>query len=148
MRVKQLMSAPAATVAPGDSLHIADGIMSLGVVRHLPVVSGDDLVGVVSQRDILRSPGLLSPVLGLAVDTRAALKTLRVEDAMSPTVLTIGAEASVREAAERMLTHRVGCLPVVDGGKLVGIITTSDLLRAIVDASGAPTSAEPERRPC
>lgn len=148
MRVKQLMSTPAATVAPGDSLHIADGMMSLGVVRHLPVVSGGDLVGVVSQRDILRSPGMLSPVLGLAVDTRAALKTLRVEDAMSPRVLTIGAEASVREAAERMLKHRVGCLPVVEGGKLVGIVTTSDLLRAMVDPSEAVRSPEPEGRPC
>jgi acetoin utilization protein AcuB len=148
MRVKEFMSAPAATIAPGDSLHIADGIMSLGVVRHLPVVSGGDLVGVVSQRDILRSPGMLSPVLGLAIDTRAALKTLRVEDAMSPAVVTIGAEASVREAAERMLKHRVGCLPVVEGGTLVGIVTTSDLLRAIVDPSGARTSADPERRPC
>jgi CBS domain-containing protein len=148
MRVKELMSAPAATIAPGDSLHIADGIMSLGVVRHLPVVSGGDLVGVVSQRDILRSPGMFSPVLGFAVDTRAALKALRVADAMSPAVVTIGAEASVGEAAERMLKHRVGCLPVVEGGTLVGIVTTSDLLRAIVDPSGARTSADPERRPC
>ena len=148
MRVKQLMSAPAATVAPGDSLHIADGIMSLGVVRHLPVVSGGALVGVVSQRDILRSPGLLSPVLGLGVDTGAALKTLRVEDAMSPTIVTIGADASVREAAERMLNHRVGCLPVVDGGELVGVITTSDLLRSIVDPACARASAQPEPRPC
>lgn len=120
----------------------------MGVVRHLPVVSGGDLVGVVSQRDILRSPGLLSPVLGLGVDTRAALKTLRVEDAMSPTVLTIGAEASIREAAERMLKHRVGCLPVVEGGALVGIVTTSDLLRAIAGPSDATTPAEPEPRPC
>jgi CBS domain-containing protein len=148
MRVKQLMSAPAATVAPGDSLHIADGIMSLGVVRHLPVVSGGTLVGVVSQRDILRSPGLLSPVLGLAIDTGAALKTLRVEDAMSPTIVTIGADASVREAAERMLNHRVGCLPVVDGGELVGVITTSDVLRSIADPACALAPPRPERRPC
>ena len=56
MRVKDLMSARVAIVAPDDSLHIADGIMSLGGVRHLPVVSGGELVGVISQRDIVAAP--------------------------------------------------------------------------------------------
>jgi CBS domain-containing protein len=135
MRVKELMSAPAATVARGESLHVADGIMSMGAVRHLPVVHGPELVGVISQRDILRAPGLLSPAFGLGVDARAVLKVLRVEDAMSPTVVTIEGEAPVQVAAQRLLEHRVGCLPVLDGARLVGIVTTSDLLRAIARPS-------------
>jgi acetoin utilization protein AcuB len=122
------MSVPAAVVAPDDSLHVADGIMSMGAVRHLPVVSGGELVGVVSQRDILRAPGLLAPLIESA---SAILKELRVEDVMSSPVVTIGAEASVQEAANRVLKHRVGCLPVLEAGRLVGIVTTSDLLRAI-----------------
>lgn len=131
MRVKQLMSVPPATVAPGDSLHIADGIMSMGVVRHLPVVKDGELVGLVSQSDILRSPALLAPLFGLAVDLKAALRALRVEDAMSSPVLTIGPDASIQDAAATLLEHRVGSLPVLEEGTLVGIVTTSDLLRAV-----------------
>jgi CBS domain-containing protein len=125
------MSVPAATVAPDDSLHVADGTMSLGGVRHLPVLDGTALVGVISERDILRAPGVLTPVDGLAVDVRALLRILRVRDAMSSAVITIAADAPVAEAATLLLRHRVGSLPVLEDGLLVGIVTTSDLLRAV-----------------
>jgi CBS domain-containing protein len=139
MRVKHLMSAPAATVAPGDSLHMADGLMYMGGVRHLPVVnSGGDLVSVISQRDILRAPGLLSPMLS---STKAVLKSHRVDEVMSREPVTIGAEASVEAAAQKLLHHRVGCLPVVVGGALVGIVTTTDLLRALAGPPQAERAA-------
>jgi CBS domain-containing protein len=115
--------------------------MSLGGLRHLPVLSKEELVGILTHRDILRAPGLLSPVLGLAADTRAALRALRVEEAMTATVVTIGAQASLQEAAAQLLKHRVGCLPVMERGGLVGIVTTSDLLRAIA----GPREAEADR---
>jgi CBS domain-containing protein len=130
------MSAPAATVAPDDSLHIADGTMSLGGVRHLPVLDGRELVGIVSERDILRAPGLLAPVDSLAIDSRAVLKVLRVADVMSSPPLAIRAEASIEEAAALLLAHRVGCLPVLEDGRLAGIVTTSDLLRVVTRGHG------------
>jgi CBS domain-containing protein len=111
-------------------------MMSMGGVRHLPVVSNGALVGVISQRDILRAPGLLSHLLSTA---RAALRSLRVQDVMSIDLVTIGADASVEEAAQKLLDHRVGCLPVVEAGALVGIVTTSDLLRAL---AGPPEAAD------
>lgn len=144
MRVEQLMSVPPATVAPGDSLHIADGIMSMGVVRHLPVVKDGELVGLVSQSDVLRSPALLAPLFGMTVDSKAALRALRVEDAMSSPVFTIGPDASIQDAAARLLDHRVGCLPVLEEGRLVGIVTTSDLLRAVAHSAPALPPAQLE----
>jgi acetoin utilization protein AcuB len=131
MRVRDVMSVPAAAVAPDDSLHVADGTMSLGGVRHLVVLSGGELVGVVSERDILRAPGLLAPVDGLAVDARAALRVLRVGDVMSAPAITVRGDTPVAEAASLLVDNRVGCLPVLEDGTPVGIVTTSDLLRAV-----------------
>ena len=116
------------TVAPEDTLSLADGIMSLGGLRHLPVVSGGVLVGIVTQRDMLCAPTTL---VGFAADARAILRALTVRDVMTREVVTIHVEATVRDAAERLLKHNVGCLPVLDRGALVGIVTTSDLLHAI-----------------
>jgi acetoin utilization protein AcuB len=135
------MKSPVTTVAPNDTLHVADGIMSLGGLRHLPVLSKGELVGILTHRDILRAPGLLAPVLGLAADTRAALRALRAEEAMTATVVTIGAQASLPDAAAQLLKHQVGCLPVLEHGGLVGIVTTSDLLRAMA----GPCDAEADR---
>ena len=143
MKVKDIMKHPVTTVGPDDSLHIADGLMTLGDLRHLPVLSEGKLVGILTHRDILRAPGLLAPVLGLGANTRAALRTLHVQEAMTTAVVTIGVEASWHEAAEQLLKHRVGCLPVMELGRLVGIITTSDLLHAI---AGRREGLSAERR--
>jgi acetoin utilization protein AcuB len=124
------MSAPVTTVAPDDSLRIAAGLMSLVRLSHLPVVDGRGLVGMLKQRDILGAPGLFGPVLGPAVDSGETLKAHRVGEVMSGLV-TIGAEASLQEAAKKLQKHGVDCLPVLEDGALVGIVTTSDLLRAI-----------------
>jgi CBS domain-containing protein len=73
----------------------------------------------------------------LTVDLKAALKALRVQDAMSSPVLTIGPDESIQDAAATLLEHRVGSLPVIEEGRLVGIVTTSDLLRAVARSAPA-----------
>lgn len=128
MNLSDLMKTRVTTIHPEDTLHLADGIMSLGGLRHLPVVSGGVLLGIITHRDILRAP---TTFLGFAADARAVLRALTVRDVMTKEVVTIDAEATVREAAERLLKHKVGCLPVLERGALVGIVTTSDLLHAI-----------------
>jgi CBS domain-containing protein len=110
--------------------------MSLEGVRHLPVVRNGELVGVISQRDILRAPGFLSHLLSAP---KAVLRSLRVDDVMSRELVTIDAAASVEEAAQKLLSHRVGCLPVLEAGVLVGIVSTSDLLLAL---AGPPEAAD------
>jgi CBS domain-containing protein len=129
MKLRDLMKTRVTTIGPDETLHIADGVMSLGGLRHLPVMSGGALIGILTHRDILRAP---TTFLGFAADARAVLRTLSVRDVMTREVVTIDADASVRAAAERLLKHKVGCLPVLERGVLVGIVTTSDLLHAIV----------------
>lgn len=142
MTLKDLMKTRVTTIGPDDTLHLADGIMSLGGLRHLPVVSGGALVGILTHRDILRAPTTFH---GFASDARAVLRALSVRDVMTREVITIDASATVQEAAARLLMHKVGCLPVLERGALVGIVTTSDLLHAIVGptvaASESPTAA-------
>lgn len=151
MRVRGLMKTPVTTVDPDDSLHVADGIMSLGGIRHLPVVRGSALVGILTHRDILRAPTTVAGTsLGFAADPSVVLRALRVGDVMTREVVTIGSEAMVQEAAELLLRHRVGCLPVLERGGLVGIVTTFDVLRAVIgpyrvasDRPAAPAAAAP-----
>jgi CBS domain-containing protein len=122
------MTARVATLGSSDTLDIADGIMCMGRIRHLPVVDGTRVVGVVSQRDLFRS------ALGaaLAFGTREPQKLMRsmeVRDVMSAPAVTIDPGAAVQEAARNMVEKKIGCLPVVEDGKLVGILTETDVLR-------------------
>jgi acetoin utilization protein AcuB len=114
LKVKDMMKHPVTTVGPEDSLHIADGLMTLGDLRHLPVLSEGKLVGILTHRDILRAPGFLAPILGLGANTRAALRTLQVQEAMTTAVVTIGVEASRSLQRQRLSGCSAGrsvCLP-------------------------------------
>jgi CBS domain-containing protein len=133
MKVKYYMSAPVTTISPDETVHVGDGIMSLGGFRHLPVVRGGELVGILTERDVLRAPGVLSSAHGVVEEPRAAAKALRVADLMSTAVVTVAPETSLPEAAEMFVAHGIGSLPVVEAGRLVGIMTRSDLLRMIAD---------------
>ncbi len=103
--------------------------MILGGLRHLPVVGGGAMVRILTHRDVLRAP---TTFFGFATGARAVLRALTARDVMTREVVTFDANATVQMAAERPLKHKVGCLPVLERGVLVGIVTTSDLLHAIV----------------
>ncbi len=131
LQVKHVMRKEVLTVAPSESLNVANRLMTFGDLRHLPVVSGHTVVGILTHGDILRAPGRLAPGRERGLDATAVLGELHVQEAMTRPVVTIGPEASVNEAVEQLLGHRIQCLPVVAGGRLVGLFTESDLLRAI-----------------
>jgi acetoin utilization protein AcuB len=102
-------------------------------IRHLPVMEEAELVGIVTDRDIRLN--LPSPATGLSVwEINYILDKLTVGEVMTKTVITIGASRPIEAAAELMLDHRIGALPVLEGGRLVGILTETDLLRALVRA--------------
>jgi CBS domain-containing protein len=135
--VRELMTAEVAVLNANDSLSVADDVMRLGRIRHMPVVEQEDdeevLVGIVSQRDLLR--GALAKVLGYGEHAQSRLLAgLSVKEVMTTQVLTAHEETPIREAAQLMIDHKVGCLIVVDGRRPTGILTESDFVGAILES--------------
>jgi CBS domain-containing protein len=118
------------TLDPDEKLDLVEDIMRLGRVRHMPVVSGTKLVGILSARDLLAAS--LTKALEFGTDQRRAfLRSVSVGEVMTPDPLTASPETTLREAAELMLSQKVGCLPVVSAdGTLRGLVTETDLLSA------------------
>lgn len=111
-------------------MDVVSDIMTLGRIRHLPVVGADgSVVGVVSQRDLFRA-GISSGLGAGPREERRALGKIAVRDVMSSPAVTATPDEPLGDAIDRMLENRVGCLPVLDGTALVGILTETDALRA------------------
>ncbi|MGH0034974.1 MAG: CBS domain-containing protein [Myxococcota bacterium] len=137
-RVSEWMTAEVATLDMNDSLAIADDVMRLGRVRHMPVVDDSGaLVGIVSQRDLFR--GALARALGYGSHAQdRVLGMLLVKEVMTSDVRTVAPDATLEEAGRRMLEHKIGALVVTDAeGRLVGILTESDFVRAVIEAAPA-----------
>lgn len=142
MLVRDLMSHEVVTLNVTDSLDLADDVMRLGRIRHMPVVAGESLVGILSQRDLFRAA--LSSALHLRPSLeREWLKKIPVEEVMTKAVLTANAETPVRAAVALMIEKRIGCLPVIDGGKLVGLLSESDCLRYLAALLDRSTQKDP-----
>ena len=125
------------TISAHESLSTVEDIMRLGRVRHMPVVSGGKLVGVVSERDLLRSS--LSSLSSHRTDERKAfLYAIEIGRVMSQPPIVIDSAASVTQAARTMAEARIGCLPVVVDDELIGIVTETDVLQWV--AAGEPTA--------
>src|SRR5215475_7961236 len=128
---KNLMSKEVSTMGRNDTLDLADDIMTLERIRHLPVLDEGRVVGVVSQRDLFRSA--LAVALGYGEKAqKMLLRTISVKEVMSEPVITISPEATVQEVTRLMLEHKIGCLPVVEGHTLIGIVTETDILRYVM----------------
>ncbi|MBI4546231.1 MAG: CBS domain-containing protein [Gemmatimonadetes bacterium] len=124
------------TVSPSATLADAWGIMRARRIRHLPVVDGGRLVGLVAAGDLRAAAPL--PGNGVtAAEQPGALGSRTVADIMIRDVVQTSPRAPVEEAARLLYEHRIGCLPVLADGVLVGIITETDVLRAFVDLFGA-----------
>jgi CBS domain-containing protein len=128
MKVSELMSKDLKTVERNDELSLADDVMKMKRVRHLPVMEDGRLVGILSQRDLFHAA--LSTAMGFGQKaSKEFLKTVPVKEAMADELVTIGPSDDVKDAARLMTERKIGCLPVVDDGRLVGILTESDFLK-------------------
>jgi CBS domain-containing protein len=121
MRVQDRMTPNPCVVRLGDSLATARTIMQAQRFKHLPVIERKRVLGVISDRDVRQHADNLDETL--------------VESVMTADPATVSPDTSVEEAAGLMLLKDIGCLPVTEHGGLVGIITTTDLLRALLDVA-------------
>jgi CBS domain-containing protein len=120
------------TISPDASLAAAQELMSEQEVRRLPVVRNGELIGIITNSDILRQ-------IPASVDesddhTRVLLTQRTVGEVMTYSPITINPSATIQEAAERMLEYQISGLPVVRNNKVVGIITESDIFRLVVES--------------
>ena len=131
MKIKSWITREVITISPEASVKEAFGLMKSLGIRHLPVVKNGILKGIVTDRDLRRPK--ISDVFKTWHELYRIGDDIQVEDVMVSPVKTIAEGASVKEAAKVMVERRIGALPVTDTkGKLAGIITESDILRAFV----------------
>ena len=129
MTVSQWMTKSVLTINPHDTLKQARALMTKHRMNQLPVVVDDKVVGIVTDRDLRDAyPSSMRLLRGKDIEEFADSHT--VEEVMTFNVVTLGPDASLREAAQHVRKQRFGALPIVAHGKLVGIITRSDLLDA------------------
>jgi CBS domain-containing membrane protein len=129
-RVVDLMSRSVKTLARNDKLSIADTLMRSARIRHLPVVDEGRVVGIVSQRDLFFNALVRALGFGSAARDRM-LDSIVVKEVMTEDVVTTTPDVEVRVAAKLMVDRKIGCLPVVDGEALVGILSESDIVSAV-----------------
>jgi acetoin utilization protein AcuB len=118
MHVQEVMTEKVRTVPADTPVEQAWSLMKTDGIHHLVVTDGRRIVGVLSDRDGGRPTG-----------SRREVTT--VQELMTKPVITIAPDATIRQAANVMRGRTIGCLPVTRGGRLVGIVTTSDLLEAV-----------------
>ncbi|AEH45223.1 CBS domain containing protein [Thermodesulfatator indicus DSM 15286] len=124
MRIKHWMIKDVITISPEATVEEALQLMKKHSIRHLPVVDGEDLVGLVTESSIRQY-------------TLPSIKdSLPIKEVMILNPITVDAEATIDEAARLIHRHKIGGLPVIQAGKLVGIITVTDLLEAFIELMG------------
>jgi CBS domain-containing membrane protein len=126
--VREIMTPVVETLSVGDTLATARRQLERGRIRHLPVIDGDErVIGLITHRKILEAwvshghPNLEKP--------RDVARDVPVEMLMEKNVQTVTPETPAVRAAALLESHKFGCLPVVDAGRLVGIVTEADFVR-------------------
>ncbi len=135
MQVRDLMTDTVFTLRPHDDLAALYDLMDAKHIRHVPIVDRErDLVGLVTHRDLSRTA--LGPQEDAPLSLqREMLRRRKVREIMATEVDTIEADEDLRVAAEMLIENKIGCVPVVEGTHLVGILTESDFVRHYVHSS-------------
>lgn len=141
-QVSALATAEVVSVAPHQSLDAAICIMEQRTIHHLPVISNGQLVGMISDRDLLLAVGWRLASERMASDsTDGVAGPHNVESIMTRPVLTLAPGDPVSKAARTMMDRQIGAMPIVHDGQVVGILTEADLLRGLVEGVMASDAA-------
>ena len=133
LRVNDLMTAPVFSLLETDSLFSARSLMDLQRIRHIPVTSADnEFIGLVTHRDILSAT--ISQLAELDAEAQNEIDAgIPIREIMQTGIVTVAEDTLLKEAAQTLLNHKFGCLPVVEDGRLVGILTEADFLRLTIN---------------
>ena len=130
MKVEERMTRKLVTLSEDQTLRDAIAVMQRHRIRHLPVVVAGRLLGIVTDRDVKRAtPSLLSGVDQQQFDH--VLSTTRVSQVMTRNPYTVTPSTPMKDAVKVVIDKRFGALPVVEADKIVGILTSTDMLRAL-----------------
>ena len=136
MLVNERMSRPVISVTPDEPIHDVLAMFKKEHIRRAPVMKDGKLVGIISQGDLLNASP--SPVTTLSVwEMNYLLSKVTVKNVMSKKVISIARDTPIEEAARIMADKKIGGLPVVDGDKVVGMITETDLFKVFLELMGA-----------
>ncbi len=135
MFVKDYMTPDPTIISPEDNFPQAISMIRKRKIRHLPVVENGRLVGIVVEKDLLSNQPSPATVLSI-YEIYSLLETLRIRQIMNRPVITVEGDCPIEEAARIMVENRISCLPIMDGEKLVGIITEADVFRVLVEVLG------------
>ena len=128
--VREIMTGSPVTLKPEDTLDLANNVISLGRIRHIPVVEDGRLVGLLSERDLMGAA--TTEIFGLKQKRKSALlKTVLIKDVMKKRVITVKPDTPIKDAAQLMADKKIGCVAVVSAEALVGLVTTTDILRYV-----------------
>jgi predicted transcriptional regulator len=128
--VREIMMGSPVTLKPEDTLDLANDVISLGRIRHIPVVEDGRLVGLLSERDLMGATA--SQIFGLKQKSKSALlKSVMIKDVMKKKVITVTSDTKIADAAHLMADKKIGCVPVMSNGALIGLLTTTDILRYV-----------------
>lgn len=131
--VADVMTRELVTLPDSASIWEARQIMTDRRIRHVPIVNGEnEFVGLLSQRDVLATTvSILADVA--PGEIRSLESSIPVSEVMTVQVVAVEEQTDLREAAQYMLEHKVGCLPVVGAGGLVGIVTETDFIKLVLE---------------
>ena len=135
MLVRKKMRKDLFTITKDERMTVARKIMKEKNIRHLPVVDGKKLIGLVTNMDIRKAEA--SPATSLEIrELHYLLDKLTVGEIMTRNVITISPDISIEEATTLLHDNKIGCLPVVEDGALVGMITENDVMEILIEVIG------------
>lgn len=140
MFVGERMSRPVISVSPDDSINEVLAMFRREHIRRAPVMKEGKLMGIVSERDLLNASPSSATTLSVW-EMNYLISKVKIKDVMTKKVITVDADTPIEEAARIMADKKIGGLPVVSAGKIVGMITETDLFKILLELMGARQKA-------